>query len=94
MIQQCYKNYEIATEVQQWNNHATVTKQRRYCKVFAWREGKGWEEGEDFYLLKGQLKAITPFFVIITRNGTVNINLYFIETPLKSCSVAENKSLT
>lgn len=29
---------------------------------------KGGEEGGDFYVLKGQIKAITPFFVIAMRN--------------------------
>lgn len=29
---------------------------------------KGGEEGRDFYLLKGQIKAITLSFVIATRN--------------------------
>lgn len=57
-----------------------------------WQGGReeGGEEGGDFSLLKGQIKAITPFFVIATRNRTVNINLYFIEATLTSCSVAEN----
>lgn len=29
---------------------------------------KGGEEGGDFYVLKGQIKAITLFFVIAMRN--------------------------
>lgn len=55
-----------------------------------WHGGR--EEGGHFYLLKGQIKAITPFFVIAMRNRTVNINLYFIEATLKLLSCRKQTS--
>lgn len=49
--------------------------------------------GDIYFLLKRQIKAITPFFVTVTRNRTVNIHSYVIEITQKSCSSAENKPL-
>lgn len=87
-IQQCYKNQEIGIG-------PTVIKQQQclYCKVFAWKEGRGWEEWGSMYFLLKRQRLLVHFLLLLQKTELLTSTYILLKSHMKVAQVQKTNPL-